>query len=105
MLSGNQLLVLLSFLNCSVSEYLFSKIGTTTGVGTVRWKKFKIEELLIPNSLPTPKVDYIRNICEQIVKFKESAKDTYDLENELNNYIYDIYRLDDEEIAFIESYL
>ena len=105
MLSGNQLLVLLSFLNCSVSEYLFSKIGTTTGVGTVRWKKFKIEELLIPNSLPTLKVDYIRNICEQIVKFKESAKDTYDLENELNNYIYDIYRLDDEEIAFIESYL
>ena len=27
---------------------MFSTIGTTTGVGTVRWKKFKIEQLYVP---------------------------------------------------------
>lgn len=36
MLSGDKLTLLLAFLNCSVSEYMFSTIGTTTGVGTVR---------------------------------------------------------------------
>ena len=43
LMTGEHLDYLLCFLNSALSEYLFSKIGTTTGVGTVRWKKFKIE--------------------------------------------------------------
>ena len=47
-MTGKHLKYLLFILNSSLSEYLFSKIGTTTGVGTIRWKKFKIENLLVP---------------------------------------------------------
>ena len=48
LMTGEHLDYLLCFLNSALSEYLFSKIGTTTGVGTVRWKKFKIESIIVP---------------------------------------------------------
>ena len=48
LMSGKHLAYIVGFLNSSLSEYLFSKIGTTTGVGTVRWKKFKVEQLVVP---------------------------------------------------------
>ena len=48
LMSGKHLAFVVGFLNSSLSEYLFSKIGTTTGVGTVRWKKFKVEQLVVP---------------------------------------------------------
>ena len=38
-LNGEYIEYLLTALNSSVSEWLFSKTGTTTGVGTIRWKK------------------------------------------------------------------
>ena len=38
---GKGLAYLLCVLNSPLSEWFFSKIGTTTGVGTVRWKKCK----------------------------------------------------------------
>ena len=41
---------------------MFSTIGTTTGVGTVRWKKFKIEQLYVPRIIDddTAKAKYDR---------------------------------------------
>ena len=48
LMTGEHLEYLLCFLNSALSEYLFSKIGTTTGVGTVRWKKYKIESIVVP---------------------------------------------------------
>ena len=50
LMSGKSLPYLLCVLNSPLSEWFFSKLGTTTGVGTVRWKKYTIEELLIPKA-------------------------------------------------------
>ena len=46
-LNGEYIEYLLTALNSSVSEWLFSKTGTTTGVGTIRWKKYTIEQLIV----------------------------------------------------------
>ncbi len=43
-MKGECIEYLLSALNSSVSEWLFSKVGTTTGVGKIRWKKYTIEQ-------------------------------------------------------------
>ena len=52
-MTGDHLIYLLVYLNSPLSAYLFSKLGTTTGAGTLRWKKYKIEQQLIPDiSLP-----------------------------------------------------
>ena len=97
MLSGKDLYLLLAFLNCPVSEYMFSKIGTTTGVGTVRWKKFKIEQLFVPSKLnETIKLE-IERVCRNII---------HGICNEraINELIYRVFNLNENEIEFIENY-
>ena len=44
LLVGDSLLYLVGYLNSKLSEYLFSKIGTTTGVGTVRWNNYSFQD-------------------------------------------------------------
>ena len=96
LLIGDNLEWLVCFLNSPLSEYLFSKIGTTTGVGTVRWKKFKLEQLYVP----TTKVDI--RIFKKLLNSYLITKDTLRLE-EIHQHIYSICGLTSEEIMFIES--
>ena len=55
---------LLCYLNSKISEYLFSKIATRTGMGTTRWKKYKIEKLPVPHvsKMIEDKVDELYNL-------------------------------------------
>ncbi len=102
MLSGDNLLYLLAFLNCSISEYLFSTIGTTTGVGTVRWKKYKILELPIPEyDASELQIDLI-NTCKNAV---ETREETPVYEKRINSIIYQIYGLTEEEIEYVEMFI
>ena len=100
MLSGENLIYLLAFLNCSVSEYLFSIIGTTTGVGTVRWKKYKILELPVPKSIPNDLYSQLLEVCGQTI---ESSDNNDSNESKINSIIYQVYGLSEDEIGFIEN--
>ena len=51
-LTGKHLAYLLCYLNSPLSVYLFSKLGNTTGAGTIRWQKYKIEQQLVPAITP-----------------------------------------------------
>ena len=96
LLTGKNLPYLVCYLNSSLSEYLFSKIGTTTGVGTVRWKKFKIEQMLVPCISAKSERDFIRLL---------SGLDTGKVdEAEINHRIFEIVGLSGKEIAFVENY-
>jgi hypothetical protein len=92
---GERLEFLACYLNSYLAEYLFSKIATTTGVGTLQWSKFTIEQLLIP---------IIRDTRDQLWENllyhprKEIPKD------DINRHIYKLCGLSDEEIFFIKSY-
>ena len=103
MLSGDNLIVLLAFLNCSVSEYMFSTIGTTTGVGTVRWKKFKIEQLYVPRNIDENIAQAIIDQCERIINITAQEGSAPEEEHILNSLIYQFYGLSDSEIQYIES--
>ncbi len=46
-MTGESLKYLLAFLNSKLSKWYFERISTTTGMGTSRWKKFKLELLPI----------------------------------------------------------
>ena len=101
-MSGDNLFYLLAFLNCSISEYLFSTIGTTTGVGTVRWKKYKILELPIPEyDASELQIDLI-NTCKNAVEIRE---ETPVYEKRINSIIYQIYGLTEEEIEYVEMFI
>ena len=103
MLSGERLTLLLAFLNCSVSEYMFSTIGTTTGVGTVRWKKFKIEQLYVPRGIDETTAQAIEEQCERTISITAQQGSAPEEERILNSLIYRFYGLSDSEIQYIES--
>ena len=102
LMTGDSLIFLLGYLNSKLSEYFFSKIGTTTGVGTVRWKKFTIEQLPVPNVNLSDKKGF-EDIILQIIEMTKYKKDTFKLEKQFDYKLYNYLNFSDEEINFIES--
>ncbi len=97
---GSDLPYLLCILNSPLSEWFFSKVGTTTGVGTVRWKKYTIQELLIP-SIDTK----LRFLFQQIVeKYVRGNITSEQLSKQANNTLYKVVGLIDEEMEFVENF-
>ena len=97
MMTGNHLQYLLLILNSKLSEYFFSKLGTTTGVGTVRWKKFKLEEFPIPFS-----EDIHPELLNKLYKYNQEIITDVELLS-IDKIIYEIYCLTDEEINYIDN--
>lgn len=104
LMTGKSLIFLLGFLNSKLSEYLFSKIGTTTGVGTVRWKKFTIEQLPVP-VVAMSDLQTIESLIINIVNAINNNSDVTETEKKLNAKIYQTLDFSEEEINFIESQL
>ena len=104
LMTGQNLKYLLAILNSKVSEWYFNLIGTTTGMGTNRWKKYKIE--LLPVKVPS---EYQKNQIEALVdeilsiKKQNSSANTTSLETQIDQLVYQLYDLTDEEIAIIEN--
>ena len=98
MMTGENLSYLITFLNSKLSEYYFSQIATTTGVGTVRWLTYKIELLPIPpvNCINKTIVDKLEGLCD--------IKNTNDVSNLIDETIYTIYSFSDEEIALVSGF-
>ena len=105
LLVGPHLKFLVGYLNSSLAEYLFSKIGTTTGMGTVRWKKYKVEQLLVPKPDIAAAQTKIIEKVDAILLARESdpSSDTSALEREIDQLVYQLYGLTDEEIAIVEG--
>jgi len=96
LMTGKMLPYLTCYLNSSLSEYLFSKIGTTTGVGTVRWKKYKIEQLFVP---------VVSQVQERrFVQLYNGVQARSSTEADINAHIYAICGLSPQEITHVERY-
>ena len=99
MMTGKHLKYLLCFLNSRLSEYFFAKIGTTTGMGTLRWKKYLIETLPVPHADNTTTEE-----LEKLVDTMLSDKDHQNIYiDSINQKIYSIFNFNDDEISFIEN--
>jgi hypothetical protein len=95
-MTGNKLKYLLAILNSKLGEWLFNQIGTTTGVGTNRWKKYTLE--VLPVKIPT-KTELI-NIEKQIdaIIQKQQVSEI----KAIDKSICQLYALTEDEIEFIE---
>ena len=106
LMTGEKLKYLLAILNSKVSEWYFLQIGTTTGMGTNRWKKYKIE--LLPIKVVSNEVEsQIETLVNLIIEKKNAnpLSDTSDIEFEIDKIVYEIYGLSNEEIEIIENTL
>ena len=94
---GDKLKYILAILNSKLGEWVFNQIGTTTGVGTNRWKKYTLERLSV--KIPT------KSELIGIEKIIDSIIENYSIDKimSLDRIIYQLYELSQEEIEFIES--
>jgi len=101
-MTGKSLKYLLAFLNSKLSKWYFERISTTTGIGTNRWKKFKLELLPIAvTNNEQPFVELVDKILE--LKSHDPKADTKALENQIDQMVYKLYDLSDDEIAVMEG--
>lgn len=99
LMTGNDLKYLLCFLNSTFSEYFFAKYGTTTGVGTLRWKKYLIELLPVPRVSLKKQIE-LENVLDELF-LDQSNRER--LLKKINTFIYKILNLSGEEVKFIEE--
>lgn len=102
LMTGENLKYLLAILNSKVSEWYFNKISTTTGMGTNRWKKYKIELLPIKDISSKQQQPFVA-LVEKIIDGKKNGIDTAALETEIDNLVYKLYDLTPDEIKIIEG--
>lgn len=102
LMTDGPLLYLLGFLNSRLSEYLFAQIGTTTGVGTVRWKKFTIERLRVPKISSERQQKYEEKVVDIVAK-QSKGEDCSGLLAAVDRMIYEEYSLSEDEIEVIEK--
>lgn len=97
LMTGEKLKYLLGLLNSKLMEWYFNQIGTATGLGTNRWKKYTIELLPIkyPDSFEQEKIE---NYVKKIIISKDQV--CLDL---LDKYVLEIFKLSPDEISYFES--
>ena len=106
LMTGSNLEFTLAILNSKVSEWYFNQISTTTGMGTNRWKKYKIEQLPIATPSETQRKE-IETLVTHILEAKKKNRkaDTSKEEAKIDQLVYQLYGLSEEEIDIIENSL
>jgi hypothetical protein len=103
LMTGEKLKYLLGILNSKLSEWYFNQISTTTGMGTNRWKKYKIE--IFPIKEPTEiEESSLENLVDEILTAKKGDRhaDTSELEKAIDRLVYKLYQLTYEEVKIID---
>lgn len=95
--TGQRLEYLLCYLNSSICEYIFSKRCTTSGTGTMRWLKYTVERI------PIPQMSEVQ--MNEIVDLYREYDNTSDEDalKRINNLFYQSMGLNDEEIRVVEG--
>lgn len=103
MMTGESLKYLLAVLNSVGAKWYFQQIATTSGMGTNRWKKYKIEQLPVP--VPTTSDGQAITALVDLVlsqkKVNPSAT-TLALEAEIDLMVYHLYTLTHAEVLLID---
>jgi adenine-specific DNA-methyltransferase len=103
-ITGKNLKYLLSILNSELAKWYFNEISTSSGMGTNRWLKYKIEQLPIKNISEQQQMPFI-NLVDKIIdaKKQDPAADTSALEKEIDQLVYQLYGLTEEEKQIVRQ--
>ncbi|MCM0690183.1 Eco57I restriction-modification methylase domain-containing protein [Bifidobacterium sp. M3-N-101] len=102
MLLGSSLPELTAYLNSDLAEYAFSTMGTTTGMGTVRWQKQKVELIPVPQFNSQVR-EALKSLIVQIGTWSSSDQKWKDCRQAINDCIFSSVGLDDKERDFIRQ--
>ncbi|MBP6740659.1 MAG: Eco57I restriction-modification methylase domain-containing protein, partial [Leptospiraceae bacterium] len=114
---GENLKYLVSIFNSKCIEWYFKTIATSSGMGTIMWKKHTVEQLPIPKSpIDNPELQKpLIELVEKILKSKDAGKskdainrvstvddnDTSHYEAEIDARVFHLYGLTEEEMLTV----
>ncbi len=101
-MTGNNLKYLLSILNSKLAKWYFNQISTSSGMGTNRWLKYKIELLPVKN-IPRKKQEPFIDLVDKIIETKKFEKNVNSIESQIDQLVYQLYNLTSDEIQIVES--
>ncbi len=106
MMSGQAIKYLGAVLNSSLITWFMKNTALTSGMGVIRWVKFTVERLPIPQISTAKQRPFIR-LVDRILKAKaaDPAADTTEQETEIDRLVYGLYGLTAGEIAAVEGTL
>ena len=101
---GKNLKFLLAILNSKLAKWYFEKISTSSGMGTNRWLKYKVEQLPIKPISESQQLPFIEKVNQILtLKQSDSQTDTSVLEAEIDRMVYELYELTAAEILIVEG--
>lgn len=101
-MTGEHLKYLLAVMNSHLGKWYFEQISTTSGMGTNRWKKYKIE--MFPVAAPKPDQEQaLVELVDKVIEVKKGNGDSTMLEQEIDQKVYELYGLTDQEKMLIED--
>jgi hypothetical protein len=101
-LTGNKVKFLIGFLNSKVSIKQLLENSPKTGTGDVITSVQALEPIFIPNLSEAEQKPFV-DLVEQILTKKEQGEDTAALEKEIDQMVYGLYELTEEEIKIVEG--
>jgi type II restriction/modification system DNA methylase subunit YeeA len=103
-MTGSNLKYISSVLNSKLSKWYFNQISTSSGMGTNRWLKYKIEQLPIKEIGEKERKPF-ELLVDKIIaqKKKDRTADTSALETEIDKAVYKLYNLTPDEVKIIEG--
>ena len=103
-MTGAHIKYLCAILNGTLIRWYLRQIAPTSGMGTLRWKKVYIETIPIPQISAAEQRPFIRLIDRILTAKRADPKaDTAALEAEIDQLLYRLYGLTDEEIAIVKG--
>lgn len=73
-MTGEKLKYLLTILNSRIALWFFNQITTTSGMGTSRWKKYKIEQLPIPEIHDNKQEQNFETLADYLIFLNDESK-------------------------------
>jgi len=95
--TGERLEFLLCYLNSSVCEYIFSKRCTTSGTGTMRWLKYTVERLPVPQLSDVQE----KEIVDLYYEYENTSDE--DVLKRMNSLFYQFIGLDEADVRIVEG--
>ncbi|TQR34710.1 hypothetical protein DMB92_01760 [Campylobacter sp. MIT 99-7217] len=104
-INQDRLLYLSAMLNSKLNFWYFKQIGATLGASGYEMSKIFVERLPIIQNIQKPMLENIEKLASEILelKRKDAKTETRELERKLDDLVYKLYDLNEEERALIEE--
>lgn len=99
---GPDLKFILGLMNSKLMNYIYSNKFKSTKTVFSEIQARSVMELPIPKISETQELEIVR-LAESIIELKKDESETIALENEINQLVYQLYDLTEEEIEIIEN--